>query len=72
MKLKKKRIDISTEKRIITGMIVSTDYLKEIIPLIDRAYFQNSFTKTIVDWVMEFYTAYEKAPFKNMQDIFCT
>ena len=70
MKLKRRRFDSSTEKKILIGMIVSTRYLKDISPLIDLSYFQNTFAQTVAEWVLEFYEAYEMAPFHNMQDIF--
>lgn len=70
MKLKRRRIDSSTEKKILTGMIVSTRYLKDIQPLIDLAYFQNSYAQTVAEWVLEFYDAYEMAPFHHIQDIY--
>lgn len=69
-KLKRKRIDTSTEKRILTGMIVSKEYLQEIHSLIDISYFQSSFSKTVVNWILDFYDAYGEVPLKNIQDIF--
>jgi len=69
-KLKRKRIDISTEKRILTGLIVSTQFLRDVYPTIDLSYFQNSFARTIVGWCIDFYDAYKTAPFKHIQDIY--
>lgn len=65
-----KRVDSSLEKRIITGMIVSKDYLQEISSFIDLAYFQNSFAKTVATWCLEFYEQYQKEPFENIQNIY--
>lgn len=69
LKLRKKT-DIQIEKRIITGMIVSQDYLNDIYPLIDLSYFKSSFTKRIAKWVLDFYETYEKVPFVDIQNIF--
>ena len=69
-KLKKRRIDSYTEKRILTAMIVSKDFLAEVNPLIERAYFQSNYGRTISDWCLEFYDSYQQAPFEHIQDIF--
>ena len=69
-KLKRKRVDTSIEKRILTGMIVSKEYLREIHPLIDMSYFQSSFARTVTEWILDFYDAYEEVPFKHIQDIY--
>lgn len=65
-----KKVDSSIEKRILTGMIVSTSYLKEIYPLLNLNYFQNSFIKKISRWVRDFYKDYEEAPNGHMKDIY--
>ena len=70
MKLKRRRIDSSQEKRIITGMIVSKEFLEEIHPLIDLSYFQSTFTEIVAEWVLDFYEAYNEVPLKHIKDIF--
>lgn len=65
-----KKVDSSIEKRILTGMIVSTSYLKEVFSILDLNYFQNSFIKKISKWVKDFYKDYEEAPNEHIQDIF--
>ncbi len=66
----RRKVDTTLEKRIITGLIVSKQFLNEIYPLVDFEYFTNSFTQTIAVWACEFYETYEAAPFDHIQDIF--
>jgi hypothetical protein len=68
--LHRRKIDTEIEKRIVTGMIVSSQYMKEIYPLIDLAYFQNSYTQKIAAWCIDYYEYYESTPFDTIQDIF--
>uniref|UniRef100_A0A6M3L2U9 Helicase n=1 Tax=viral metagenome TaxID=1070528 RepID=A0A6M3L2U9_9ZZZZ len=65
-----RKIDSTNEKRVITGMIVSDHFLKEIIPLTNLEYFQNKYAKTIASWCLDFFENYEKAPFNEIQNIF--
>lgn len=70
LKLKSRRINTYTEKRTITALIVSTEFLQQVEHLIQFTYFQSHYTKTIAKWCMEFYEVYGKAPFENIQDIY--
>jgi len=68
--IKRKKTDVNVEKRIITGMIVSKEYMQSIYPLINFAYFKSSFTKRVAYWCYDFYGAYEEVPFDDIQSIF--
>lgn len=69
-KLKKRRIDTYTEKRILTGMIVSTEFMVNVVPLLQLVYFQSNYGRTVAKWCLEFFDVYEQAPFDHIQDIF--
>lgn len=68
--LRRKRLDTTIEKRIVTGMIVSDKYLRELGPMIKWDYFQSSFTKTVGKWCIRYHGTYEKAPFDHIEDIY--
>jgi len=70
VELRKRKIDSTIEKRIVTGMIVSSRYLSEIYTQTDLSYFQNPFAKTIAGWCIDHYEAYNKAPFTDIKGIF--
>lgn len=69
LKLRKKT-DIQIEKRILTGIITSKEYLQDIFPLIDLAYFKSSFIRRVAGWVLDFYDGYSKVPLSEIQSIF--
>lgn len=68
--IKRKKINVRVEKQIITGMIVSKEYMQSVYPLVDLSYFRNSFTRKIAGWAIEFYECYEEIPFDNIKNIF--
>ena len=70
VEIRRRRIDSTIEKRIITGMIVSTRYLGEIFTQTDLSYFQNPFAKTVANWCIDYYETYDKAPFLHIKDVF--
>lgn len=69
-RLRKSTIDTHIEKRIVTGAIVSSEFLKRIIPNIDFRYFQIDYSKQIMKWVLAHYERYQKAPGNDIQEIF--
>ncbi len=63
-------IDAGIEKKIITGMITSTEFLKEIQPILTEDSLQLPMTKQVGKWCSEYYRRYQQAPEKHIQDIF--
>ncbi len=60
-----------TERQIITGMISSTRFLKNVIPLIQNGgEFQTEFARHVSVWCVEYYDKYEKAPREQIEDLF--
>ena len=68
------RINTAIEKKIVTGMIVSSRYLAEIHPILQKGlkfeYFKNKFTRTVAKWCITYYNKYERAPFIHIEDIY--
>ena len=58
------------ERRIVTYMIVSTDFLKSVDRLIDFEYFETSYASIVAGWCLGYFRKYEKAPGKDVQEIF--
>ena len=61
-KIKRIEVDASIERNIITGMITSNDFLKEIQPVIRTNLLQSSFARSLAKWCLEYYEEYEEAP----------
>ena len=68
--LRRRKVDSATEKNILTAMIVSTQFLQEVVHLINFDYFQNSYIRKVARWCVEHYERYEVAPFDDITTIF--
>lgn len=60
------------ERKIIIGLITSTDYIKSIRPFLKLSFFDSSAARVIAGWCLEYFDHYQKAPGKAIQDIFRT
>jgi len=66
----KQTVSSTEEKRIVTGLIVSTEFIEAIKPIFNLDYFTNSYLQKIALWCDSFYEQYEKAPYMHIKDIF--
>ena len=46
------------ERKIIIGLIVSTEYLKRIRPIWDVMLLESSTAKLLANWAIEYYASY--------------
>jgi replicative DNA helicase len=67
--VKKTVIDMGEERRILTHMIVSSEFLDSISSFVDPRLFDSSYIKILAKWIMEFYQISKVAPGKAIQDI---
>lgn len=58
------------ERRIIIGLIVSTEYLQEITPLWNSRYIESATARLLASWCLEYYHQYQKAPGRDIEGIF--
>jgi len=49
---------------------MSTQFCKEIIPLIRPQYFQTVYAKEVASWCVEYFEQFEKAPQKDIKEIY--
>ncbi len=63
-------VDTSTERKIITALIVSTKFCAQIIPILRPEYIEVDYVKIVVRWVTNYYNKYKKAPANHIQDLF--
>jgi replicative DNA helicase len=68
--LKQQEIDLSVERNILIGLIVSEDFTKQITPALDLSYFKTAFTKIVANWCVDFWQQYSKVPNKNILELF--
>ena len=62
--------DGQLERRIVTAMVVSKEYLDAINPSFKAEYIQADEARVVALWCMEYYGQYKTAPGKHIRDIF--
>jgi hypothetical protein len=70
--MKVTRIDINPELKLLTNLIVSDQFCKEIIPILNPTTLKSPFSKILCEWIAEYYSQFQKAPYKNIKDIYRT
>lgn len=64
------RIDLSAEQDLVTGLIMSTDFCAEVVPVLDIRLLQNKAHQVVAGWCVEYFQKYECAPQQTIQAIF--
>lgn len=72
MIIKRNLVSADIEKKILTGLIISDNFIKQSYKLINRNYFKSSYSVAVVDWILDYYKHYKEAPKKHIQDIYNT
>jgi len=62
--------DTKIERKIVTGMIISDDFITGIRSMWANDCLLAKDLKTIAGWCIEYYDQYEKAPGRHIEDIF--
>jgi hypothetical protein len=70
MEYKRIRFDYSVESQIITGMVISTRFLQNIVPILRLEYLVSPYAKMVALWCSQFLQSYGEAPKKHIQDIY--
>lgn len=58
------------ERRIVTGLIISTDYIDQVYRFWDSSLIESSELRTIANWCLDYYSKYKKAPDSNIESIY--
>lgn len=69
-KWKKRKIDSHAERQIITGMIVSTKFLHQVIPILKVELLRTRFVRTVAQWCLDYYNKFEEAPQTTIEEVF--
>lgn len=70
MGLKREKIDLSEERRILAALITSTELLNRLGAVVQARAFESSFARTICGWVLEFHKITSQAPGAALMDIY--
>lgn len=72
MAVTRKKVDLSVERSILTGMVVSDRFLQELLPLYNPDLLEMTHGVIIADWCVNHFKKYEQAPGILIQDVFKT
>jgi replicative DNA helicase len=67
--MKTTEVDLSPERLIVTYMIVSERFLKEIAPVFRKNLMKASYARVVADWVLDYWYHFKDAPGRNIQEI---
>lgn len=68
--MKAKRAKVDQERKLLIGMITSTQYLREVQSIFDPHLLKLPYAKTVAQWCIEYYQQYDEAPQQKIQDIY--
>lgn len=58
------------ERRILTGLIVSADYLSRVCPFWDSTFLEVPEIRKVADWCIDYYKKYGRAPKQDITSLF--
>jgi len=70
VELKFNKLDNSIEKRILTGCLVSKEFLDKVHAAVTLEYIESNQIRKIIGWTLSYYKTYDKAPGEHIVDIF--
>lgn len=65
-----KKTDSFIERRIVTGLILNDEFCEKLKPLLKIKWLKSEESKRIASWCFNYYTKYNKAPKKEIQNIY--
>jgi len=70
MAIKKTEVEMDGERKIITHMIVSTEFLEGLRGVVDAHLFSGGYTRLVATWILEFFRISGVAPGKAIMDVY--
>lgn len=68
--MKIEKVEVQSERHLITNLIVDDHFLLEVSSLVKAKLLKTTYAKTVSKWVLDYYEKYRKAPKQNIQDIY--
>lgn len=68
--MKKEKLNTLQERDIILGLIVSDDFCKEIIPILNPRHLEVEYARTVSTWIKKYYENYNVAPKKCIMKLY--
>lgn len=70
MKIHRKEADGGPERKLLTGMIVSDEFMAGASRFADPTLIDTDFVRIVVEWCLAYHKRYGKAPNRHIKDIF--
>lgn len=70
MKIHRKESDGGPERKLLTGMIVSDEFMAGAVHFTDPTLIEADFVRQIAEWCLAYHKRYKKAPGRHIKDIF--
>lgn len=64
------KVDMNPERKLITNMIVSDSFLREIMPILRIDLLKTGYAREVAGWISEYWERFKAAPKKDIEDIF--
>lgn len=68
--MKIKKLNIDPERKLITNLIVSDEFSRQIMPIFNPNIMKSEYSKIIGGWIKEYFEVYKVAPGKNIQELY--
>lgn len=68
--MERKRFDRTLERRMLTGLITSDRFLREMRPLLREELVDGKGAGRVIQWCIDYWDKYQKAPSIHIQDIY--
>lgn len=70
MTIKRKKISMKEEQKIVTNMITSTEFLKQTKGIIHSYLLKSTYARAVAGWCLDYFEHTNCAPGKDIQDIY--
>lgn len=63
-------VDLTVERHLLTGMIVSDRFLQDIQTIYNPKLVESKYVRTVAKWCLDYWARYGKAPAQHIQDMY--
>jgi len=68
--IRRKKVDTTQERKLITNLVTSTRFCKEILPLTSTRLLKSENSKIAYQWIQSYFNTYKEAPKSNLEKLF--
>lgn len=68
--LKRRTVDTGPEERLLTGLIVSDSFCRDMLPLIGKETIETPYISRVVGWCRDYYATYKQSPGIHIKDLY--